>query len=321
MFLALSVLAAGSAFGAEEGIPRPPSGEMRIPPRYLSGARGPADPASVAAERPYEAMRRAVAEAATRYLETGEVGGALRVFEILDAWAGAGALLDYDRKAWPQSWYQCEWSLSGVGLSAWAVMSEPSIPADRKARVLDWMRRAAWKLVDEKPGPDTTRNNHAYWRGLAAAAVGAATNDGALFERGVAAYRVGLGEIAEDGRLPLETARHEKAIHYQNFAITPLVGIAELAARRGLDLYGETNARGRRLADAVNFLLDALDDPTRVRPRTSEEQDLRSLHAGAADLAWIVPYRARFPSPRLDRWVEPRVSPYSNLGGAALYPR
>jgi len=319
--VAATFLAVAPAFAADETIPQPPPGVMRIPPHYVAGARGPVDPASVVAEKPYEIMRKAVAQAASRYVDKGDAASARRVFEILDVWADAGALLDYDRKAWPQSWYQCEWSLAGAGLAAWAVIAEPSIPADRRTRVVDWMVRAARKLVDEKPGPNTARNNHAYWRGLAAAAVGAAANDSALFAYGVAAYRVGLAEIVEGGRLPLETDRHENAIHYQAFAITPLVAIAELAARRGIDLYGEANSRGARLADAIGFLLDLLDDPTRVRPWAVEEQNMRGLEPGASTFGWVAPYRARFPSPRLDRLVAPRVPSDSLLGGTVLHPR
>jgi len=319
--LVAALFLAVPAFAADETIPQPPPGPMRIPRHYLTGSSGPVGPASVAAEKPYEAMRSAVAKAASRHVDKRDPASARRVFEILDVWANAGALLDYDRKAWPQSWYQCEWSLSGAGFAAWATIAEPSIPTDRRDRVVDWLVRAARKMVDERSGPNTARNNHAYWRGLGAAVVGATANDSALFDYGVAAYRVGLAEIAEGGRLPLEVARRENAVHYQAFAIAPLVGIAELAARRGIDLHGETNAKGLRLADAIGFLLDLLDDPTRVRPWAEEEQNLKGLEPGAAAFAWVPPYRARFPSPRLDRLIAPRTPSNPLLGGTVLFPR
>jgi poly(beta-D-mannuronate) lyase len=53
--------------------------------------------------------------------------------------------------------------------------------------------------------------------------------------------------------------RHEMAVHYQSFAIEPLVMIAELASRQGIDLYGYQK-HGRSLKSAVAFFEAAVNE-------------------------------------------------------------
>jgi hypothetical protein len=54
-----------------------------------------------------------------------------------------------------------------------------------------------------------------------------------------------ISEIDPQGAFPAEMSRHEPALHYQVFAIEPLVMIAELARRQGMDVYSlqEKNRR------------------------------------------------------------------------------
>jgi len=99
-------------------------------------------------------------------------------------------------------------------------------------------------------------NNHAYWRALCAASVGILTDDNKLYRDALEQYVRAIGQMNPDGSLPLEMARHENALHYQSFALTPLVMIAELAHRQGTDLYS-MRVNGHTIADAVDFLVRA----------------------------------------------------------------
>jgi poly(beta-D-mannuronate) lyase len=85
-------------------------------------------------------------------------------------------------------------------------------------------------------------------------------------------------------------ARHENAIHYQGFALQPLVTIAQFAARQGYDLYGY-KAHGRTLRDAIIFFGRAVDDAALVMPYTSDPQ---SIHFSSGDFAPFAFYTARF---------------------------
>jgi hypothetical protein len=126
-------------------------------------------------------------------------------------------------------------------------------------------------------------NNHYYWRGLAAIATGVIASDEKLFKYGVNAYRDGIDEIDKRGAFPQEMARSERSIHYQSYALEPLVAIAEFGERQHIDLFGYTSPGGRTIADAIAFLGAAVADPSVVKPYTSDEQiidaDSRSFFA------------------------------------------
>lgn len=115
--------------------------------------------------------------------------------------------------------------------------------------------------------------------------------------------------------------RHERALGYQSFAIGPLVGIAELASRQGLDLYSFESDSGRTIHDAVRFFLDASDHPRLVRRYAQERQSRPSLEDGAGGLAWMEAYSRRFPSRRFEPYL--RHSSFNRWlgGGATVYWR
>jgi poly(beta-D-mannuronate) lyase len=146
-------------------------------------------------------------------------------------WSEASAL---DGKVNNQGAYEREWTLGGLAL-AYLKLRDTGIddPAARPGVVIAWLAKLARIVEPPYDGPRASRNNHAYWTGLAVAASGIAANDRALFDWGVAKYRVGADEIAPDGTLPLEMARGERALHYHFYALTPLVMLAELGRANG----------------------------------------------------------------------------------------
>jgi poly(beta-D-mannuronate) lyase len=187
--------------------------------------------------------------------------------------------------------------------------------------VTDWLVRVARKQLAEPQGPTSCCNNHAAWRGLMATAIGVVAADDTLFSRGVAGYDAQLEQIAPDGSLPLEMARQDRALHYQNYALLPLVGIAELASRQGYDLYSHRSRGGRSIHDAVGFMLAALEDPAIVARLAGAPQDLRWLQPGHRDFGWMEAYRRRFPSRAFDRHL-PSAPFEPQLGGStAVYWR
>jgi poly(beta-D-mannuronate) lyase len=301
--------------------PAPPQGRMRLPDYYLNVTHGPVDPAYAAAEQPYAALWDTVSVRASRYAAFGEAADARCVLDILDDWARAAALLDYAARESRQAWFMVEWAGSAAGVALAVVRGEPSLPRERLQGVTAWLARVARKQLGEPQGPVACCNNHAAWRGLMATAIGIVAADDGLFRQGVDGYDAVLEQIAPDGSLPLEMARHERALHYQNYAILPLVGIAELASRQGRDLYAHRSRAGRTIHDAVRFLLAALDDPAMVERLAGEPQYLRYLRPGHRDLAWMEAYRRRFPSAAFERHLP--SAPFEPLlgGSAAVYWR
>jgi poly(beta-D-mannuronate) lyase len=99
-----------------------------------------------------------------------------------------------------------------------------------------------------------------------------------------------IAEIDPNGAFPKEMARHENAIHYQVFALQPLVLIAEFVTRQGIPLYGY-KANGHTVRDAIVFFGRAVDDPSLVRHYTTDAQ---TASFGSGDFAPFAFYAARF---------------------------
>lgn len=250
-----------------------PTGRMNIPHHYLSGSHGPTDPAEAVATRVYNAYERRVTAGMNQWLVTFSKDEAQCAQQQIDMWAQAGALLDYDPKESSQAWYQVEWTLSATAVSESVLMNESSLDPSVVKRDIAWMNKVAHRTMDfDKAGKQT--NNHHYWRGLAAVATGVISSDNGLFDWGVSVYKQGIDEIDQRGALPQEMARHERAIHYQSFALQPLVPLAEFAERQHVPLYEYRSRSGHTIHDAVNFLGAALADPEVVKAYTTDSQML-----------------------------------------------
>jgi poly(beta-D-mannuronate) lyase len=262
-------------------------------------------------------VQRAVALGANRYLLTGDPAEANCVLHILLLWARARTMLDYNAKEQRQLWYESEWTIESLALSVSVIRGEPSLnPADRD-EVIAWLHHAVKKLLDGDAGSVTSRNNHLFFRGLAATAVGIISNDDELFQYGLATYATAIAELNPDGSFPLEMARHELAMHYQAFAIEPLIMIASLAARQGYNIFS-LEQNHHTLADAVGFLNRAILDPTLIRKYAAEPQQL-DFTPGSTMLAWLEFWNARNPSPD---WAPYLTKPFFDdrlAGSTTLY--
>lgn len=248
-----------------------PAGRMIIPPHYISGSHGPINPEEAKVTRVYSAYERRVTAGMNRWLATGSRDEAQCAQQQIDVWARGGALLDYDPKESRQAWFQVEWTLSATATSESVLMNEASLDGAMVKRDIAWMNKVAHRTVDfDKANTET--NNHHYWRGLAATATGVISSDDELFRWGIGVYRQAVDAIDERGAFPQEMARHERAIHYQSFALQPLLPIAQFAERQGVDLYGYRSNSGRGIGDAVNFLGAALANPEMVKVYASEPQ-------------------------------------------------
>ena len=185
---------------------------------------------------------------------------------------------------------------------------DPALEPATRERIQGWLERLVLLRRPPRADEPTARNNHHYLRGSVDAAWGALVGDDARFGRGLAAYRDAIAAMRPDGSLPLETRRGARALWYQRHAIASLVVIAEIAALQGVDLYGY-RVDGRDLHLGLRFLLDGIDDPSRVWPYAAandkpgpqpdyRHQDLGFLEPrghGRHYMAWAEIYLARFP--------------------------
>ncbi len=292
-----------------------PLGEMVIPPHYLQGSHGPTNPAEAAATHVYGAFATRITGGMNRWVATGDEAEARCALDQMEAWAKAGALLHYDRATSSQAWYQVEWTASSAAITASVLAQDTALDSGKQRAVATWLDAVVRKdLSFEKP--TDTQNNHHYWRGLAATAAGVTAGDNTLFQTGVGIFKEAVRELAPDGSFPKEMARHERALHYQIFALEPLILTAEFAEQQGVDLYG-FRAHDRTLRDAVVFFGRALGDPSLVRKYAAEDQ---VMDFGAGNFTSVVWYAARFGTgdlpPALLAGIAQPCSE-TNLGGSA----
>ena len=269
----------------------PPQGPMRIPHHYLNGSHGPTNPDEAKATKIYGAFENRITAGMNQYLATGSHAEAQCAADQLDAWAKTNQLMQYDAhdKDNTQSWYQAEWTLCSSGVTFSVLVNDAAIDLAEQKRIALWLDTAAHRLIGfEKPGE--TGNNHHYWRALAAISIGVTCSDDVLFQYGIEVFHQAIGQIDKNGAFPLEMERHERAIHYQSFALQPLLLVAEFAEHQNVDLYAYT-ANGHTLRDAIVFLGHAMDDPSLVKQYTPDAQ---MTDFGGGDMAPFVFFAKRF---------------------------
>jgi poly(beta-D-mannuronate) lyase len=210
----------------------------------------------------------------------------------LAAWAAIEAMLG---KANDQGGYVRKWALAPLSASYLKVRDEPSLDAAKKQAVEAWIKRYA-NIVYRDYDPEqreSRRNNHVYWAAWSVGLAAVVTDDKKLFDWSMDKARLGLRQVTAEGILPLELGRKSRAYHYHVFAAAPLVMVAELGLRNGVDLYAERDGALKRLVDLVvaNF-----EDESFFAQKTGVKQD-RSGSNKASHFPWLEPYFARTQDP------------------------
>jgi len=257
-----------------------------------------------------EAANRSVAEPHARRAWADCAAG------LLDGWAEAGALSEMETTT-----AKLIRGSQIAGLSLAALQLGDALDADdpRMGRIAAWLAglaRDGRAFVDSRPEASSSRANHRYWNGLAAAAAGSLAGDGALIDWGIDSARIGLAQVDANGFLPLELARGKRARDYHIYAIAPLVMIAEIAASRGLDLYAEHDHALRRLGGAV---IASIADPEPMAAAAGAPQlPFKGDAEGPPShrLAWLEPFLRRTPNEEgAALLAAARPTSYSALGG------
>jgi poly(beta-D-mannuronate) lyase len=204
---------------------------------------------------PLREFEQHITQLANLFVTTGKQTYAQCLVDALVEWAKKESLLRFDYEGNDkQAWYAIEWTTSSAGLAYSIIRANDLLNPKEKRKIEHWLKKVAKNQISYPGGPTTCCNNHSYWRGLEAAIVGVVTDDNDFFRFGIKKYISAINSMNKDGSFPLEMARGYRAIHYQNFAILPLVYIAEIAARQGYDLYS-LSIDGKDLHLAIRFLM------------------------------------------------------------------
>jgi poly(beta-D-mannuronate) lyase len=234
----------------------------------------------------------------------GDNASAVCAGHWLGIWAREGAMLG--RMSSRQAEVDRKWRTAGIAVGYLKIRK--SIEPGDRADIDAWLDTLADRVVaDQGPPEKEKRNNHVYWAGFAAGAVGTATGAARHLDYARRAYDAGMSDIRPDGTLPMELARRQKALEYHSYALAPLVMLAELAALRGEDWYSRDGGAIHRL---VARTLEGIRDP-RAFAALAGESSVDVPRGGP--LGWLAFYRLRFP----DRVEGAPTGPfrYSWLGG------
>jgi poly(beta-D-mannuronate) lyase len=240
--------------------------------------------------------------AADAWLSKGSRAGARCVYTLLAAAAAADAWTG--KMPTNNSVYMQNWMLSGTAMAYLKVRNSGQGTKEEDTQIQQWFQKLAGRVREyfeeerKRPGSDAW-NNHMYWAGLSTAAAGIAANDLNSFIWGLSGYEMGIHAIQPDGSLLLEMGRGRRALHYQLYALAPLVMLAELGQVNGVDLYAERGGAIHRLAQ---FDLAAMKDPSLLERRAEAAQEAYRPYSGM-DIGWAVPYAQRFPNADLSAMI------------------
>lgn len=255
---------------------------------YTDGAYSIPDPALVEKRRqavkPLEDFRADMTRYASRVL-AGHTQWARCIEAGLVQWAEAGAMLGRLNEV--QAHFERVWALSGLSV---AYLNAREEMAPERRRVIEsWLDRVAAETAKDLPARRKGGgNNHLYWLGFALGASASATGNTRIWGLARDVFRESVAHIEADGALPKEMARAGMASHYHAFSITPLVMLAELAARRGEDWYPQANGALHRLAALV---VKAGIEPQSLAQRSGAAQKPLARN----NFGWLAFYARRFP--------------------------
>ena len=265
--------------------------------------------------QPVEKFINGLARMANDALLDKDAAKANCVLDWLDGWAAADALANLTtinvQLAIPARF-------AGLAMALLQAETATELQAAKRERVVAWLDRAAEGMVaffDGDAPKNAARNNLRAWAGLAAAAIGRLNGDPALLGWARSSFELVACQADDDGSLPLEMGRADKALNYQLHATAPLIVTADLLKATGYDGYA---ACGGKLAKIAAFSLRAIQDPAIVEAINGKEQSFATGKQSLEPymLAWVEPLLRRAPDAATDAYVEElRPLAHAKLGG------
>ena len=305
-----------------EAPPKPYTAKLDFRSKYegSDSARATLNKASEKAFRESTAdittLERGVNRQILNYMRGGDRQQLECALNWMSTWAKADALMSP------------EYNHTGKSIRKWALgtlasgylrlkfsASQPLAPyAEQSTLIEGWFVRMAEQTVhDWSDLPLRKINNHSYWAAWSVMATAVASDRRDLFDWAVAQFRVGANQVDEQGFLPNELRRRQRALAYHNYSLPPLVMVAAFAQANGVDLRGENHGALKRLAERV---LDDMEKPDDFNKRTGQQQDMEELRKDFK-FAWLPPYCTLYDCTEQTREREQKMGPFQTfrLGG------
>lgn len=282
-----------------ESTPKPYTGALQFRSKYEGSDKARAtlnldsEQAFRDSTKDITTLERGVAKMVNQYMRDGRPAQLDCTLSWLGAWARADALLSTDYNHTGKS--MRKWalgSMSGSWLRLKFSNSQPLAAHQAEAEQIErWFARLAEQTVrDWSDLPLEKINNHSYWAAWSVMATAVATDRRDLFDWAVKEYKVGANQIDDQGFLPNEVKRKQRALAYHNYALPPLAMIASFAKANGVDLRSENNFALQRLGEGV---LAGARDPRHFAERAGEKQDMKDLKVDSK-YAWLEPWCALY---------------------------
>ncbi|MBA6115539.1 mannuronate-specific alginate lyase [Pseudomonas putida] len=238
-------------------------------------------------------LERGVAKMVNQYMRDGRPAQLDCTLTWLGTWARADALMSTNYNHTGKS--MRKWalgSMSGSWLRLKFSNSQPLAAHRDEAQLIEkWFAHLAEQTVrDWSNLPLAKINNHSYWAAWSVMATAVATDRRDLFDWAVKEYKVGANQVDDQGFLPNEVKRKQRALAYHNYALPPLAMIASFAKANGVDLRSENNFALQRLGEGV---LAGARDPRLFAARAGEKQDMKDLKVDSK-YAWLEPWCALY---------------------------
>ncbi|MCI0914817.1 mannuronate-specific alginate lyase [Pseudomonas putida] len=282
-----------------ESAPKPYTGALQFRSKYEGSdkARATLNKESEQAFRDstkdITTLERGVAKMVNQYMRDGRPAQLDCTLTWLGTWARADALMSTNYNHTGKS--MRKWalgSMSGSWLRLKFSNSQPLAAHQAEAELIEkWFARLAEQTVrDWSNLPLEKINNHSYWAAWSVMATAVATDRRDLFDWAVKEYKVGANQIDDQGFLPNEIKRKQRALAYHNYALPPLAMIASFAKANGVDLRSENNFALQRLGEGVLY---GARDPRHFAERAGEKQDMKDLKVDGK-YAWLEPWCALY---------------------------
>lgn len=237
------------------------------------------------------------------------------LYRALSSWADAGALSDLGTL---NAKLAISPRVAGMAISYYDAKAVTPPDDEQKKAIETWLQSLGVELMtffDEDAPKMASRNNLRAWAGLAVGQIGVATDNDQLSSWGAKTNEMVICSADDDGGLPLEMKRGDKALHYQLHAVGPLVVNAALLNAKFNDSFSVCQGKLDRIVD---FTLSALQKPELAAAKAGTEQTFSTgkEKLEAFQIAWLEPYLKFRQSEKATRLAE-RYRPLSNsnLGG------
>ncbi|WP_062264921.1 alginate lyase family protein [Endozoicomonas arenosclerae] len=183
-----------------------------------------------------------------------------------------------------------QWFLSSIAASYLKL----NRPLSEDEAIRNWLAAVALKVMEDYQGyfvrPEKI-NNHMYWAGAGIMLTGIVASRKDFFDWGVRAFNAGADQVDDNGFLKNEMKRKTRALVYHNFALIPLVIMAEEGKLNGIDLYGRNNQAIKRLGAAV---MTGIENVSVFAEASGSAQDTTGLEKSYS-LVWMELYQQHYP--------------------------